>query len=461
MTVDAHGNPIAADSSTADLYDRAVDRLLRYHPDILPLAGALDETGTAMGQALGAYLNLSGTDARDLAAAEACATRLRAGAGNEREVAHADAVDAWMRGDWRGAAATLDQLLVRWPTDLLALQFGHQLDFFVGDAANLRDRPLRTLAELPADDPHAGFVRGMAAFGLEESGDYGAALDAGLAAVDANPDDVWAVHAVVHVHEMRGAVDEGIRFLQHGPGRWQDGNLFTVHNWWHLALYHLEAGAPGAALDIYDRQIHHDGSAGVPIELLDASALLWRLHLDGADVGDRFTRLAAVWANAVPAASWYVFNDVHAVMAFVGAGDLGAARETVARLERWTADADGGNVAMTAAAGLPVARALVAFGEGRDDDVIEQLLPVRRQLSAFGGSHAQRDAPARTLLEAALRAGRFELARSLTAERIGTRPSSVYGWRRRAAALRGLGDTAAAEQAEATASAVQQRFAAV
>ena len=59
---------------------------------------------------------------------------------------------------------------------------GHQLDFFLGDAQNLRDRPIRSLREFDPEHPHAEFVRGMVAFGLEESGHYGQALDAGLAA---------------------------------------------------------------------------------------------------------------------------------------------------------------------------------------------------------------------------------------------------------------------------------------
>ena len=66
---------------------------------------------------------------------------------------------------------------------------------------------------------------------------------------------------------------------------WGSGNLFTVHNWWHLGLYHLEAGQHDRVLEIYDREIHHSGSDPVSIELLDASAMLWRLHLDGVDVG--------------------------------------------------------------------------------------------------------------------------------------------------------------------------------
>ena len=81
-------------------------------------------------------------------------------------------------------------------------------------------------------------------------------------------------HAVVHVYEMRGQVDTGIGFLHQQEPHWTVDNLFTVHNWWHLALFLLEAGRPDGALAIYDAQIHHAGSAGVPLEMLDASALL-------------------------------------------------------------------------------------------------------------------------------------------------------------------------------------------
>ena len=85
--------------------------------------------------------------------------------------------------------------------------------------------------------------------------------------------------------------------------------------------------------------------------------------------------------------------------------------------------------------------------------------PIRRVLQHFGGSHAQRDALQRTLLESALRAGRYELARALTAERLGVRETSVYGWTQRARALRGLGDLTGAATADATAAAHRTRFA--
>ena len=109
--------------------------------------------------------------------------------------------------------------------------------------------------------------------------------------------------------------------------------------------------------------------------------------------------------------------------------------------------------------GLPAGRAVVAFVEGRYDDVVAELWPIRRVLQHFGGSHAQRDALQRTLLESALRAGRYELARALTAERLGVRETSVYGWTQRARALRGLGDLTGAATADATATAHRTRFA--
>jgi tetratricopeptide (TPR) repeat protein len=412
-----------------------------------------------MALALVAYLHLMTTDADDLATARTSWETLSRGESNDREQAHAAAIAAWLGGDWHGAAALLDDLLSYWPTDVLALMLGHQLDFFLGDAQNLRDRPIRTLRELDADDPHTGFVRGMAAFGLEEAGHYGQALDAGLEAVGVNPDDVWAIHAVVHTYEMQGRVDDGIAFLTGDGTQWKSGNLFTVHNWWHLALYNLESGRTDRALAVYDDEIHHAESAGVPIEMLDASSLLWRMLLDDVDTGDRFSTLADAWSLKSAAASWYAFNDLHAVMALAGAGRLEEIRALIAGRDRWLETAVGSNARMTSEIGLPACRAVLAFAEQRYDDAIAELTPIRRVLATFGGSHAQRDALQRTLLESALRAGHYELARALTSERLGVREASVYSWTQRARALRGLGNVSGASDADQRAANHRARFA--
>lgn len=432
---DQHGNPVRGDAAAVTVYDQAVASLLAWKPAVVEHVTTLatEHPDLAMGHALLAYLHLTSTAQADVEVAKAAWQAMSATDLGEREQAHRRAIGEWIAGRWQAAADALDDLLLRWPTDLLALQVGHLLDFSVGDAANLRDRIGRSLSAIDGH-PHAGFVRGMQAFGLEESGHHEAAEEAGMTALAAHPDDVWAIHAVTHAHEMRGRVDQGVALLEGRVADWGTGNLFTVHNWWHLAVFKLEQGDLSGVLAIYDREVHHDGSDGAPLEMLDASSLLWRLHLDAVDVGDRWVALADAW-EAKDSAPWYGFNDVHAVMAYVGAGRLGRARQVVERLQSYvdqgTADGTasplgGTNLAMTAEVALPASRAVVAVAEGRWDDVVAELAPRRRRFHRFGGSHAQRDVLQRTLLEAAIRGGRHDLARALVSERLAVRPTSAY-----------------------------------
>jgi hypothetical protein len=460
---DEHGNPVHAPADAIELYDRAVDRLLRFHPDVVELATRLGEEHADVGMthALIAYLHLMSTDEADVAIARNAWRAMESTSMGPREQAHRDVIGAWAAGDWKGAADGLDALLERWPQDVLALALGHQLDFFLGDAPNLRDRIGRSVGVFDPQHPHTAFVRGMQAFGLEESGNYARAEETGRGAVEVNRDDVWAIHAVVHTHEMRGQVEQGIRFLESRRDDWGSGNLFTVHNWWHLALFYLEAGAIDRVLAVYDTEVHHAGSLGVPLEMLDASALLWRLTLDGHDTGPRYAVLADSWASRADGPSWYAFNDLHAVIALVGAGRIGDAELVVDRLAATVHEGGAGtNVAMTAEVGLPASCAVVRFGQGRYDDVVEQLAPIRRVLQHFGGSHAQRDVLQRTLLEAAQRAGRTDLARALISERLSVRESSVYGWTQQARLRRAVGDERAADEAGRQAEAHRARFAA-
>ncbi|MEO5901190.1 MAG: tetratricopeptide repeat protein, partial [Ilumatobacteraceae bacterium] len=267
------------------------------------------------------------------------------------------------------------------------------------------------------------------------------------------------LHAVMALAGA-GRIDDGIRFLRERETHWGSGNLFTVHNWWHMALYQLEAGQTDEVLAIYDREIHNESSAPIALELLDASALLWRLHLDDVDCGDRLGMLADAWGATWTGAPWYAFNDLHAVMALAGAGRIDDAEVVIDRMDAWLAVGTGANVAMTARIGLPASRAVVAFAEDRYEEVLDALLPIRRQLHHFGGSHAQRDALQRTLLEAALRGGHPDLARALSSERLAVRDTSVYSWVQRARALTALGDAAGAAAAQRTAAIHQSRFAA-
>ncbi|MFF8837480.1 tetratricopeptide repeat protein [Streptomyces sp. NPDC015130] len=456
MVADRYGNPLhECTPETAAHLDRAVDSLLHFSPEVVQAVDdALDSAPTSpVAQSFAAYLGALGTEPDDALAARQRFDRYTAGVDVSslpvRERLHVAAAEAWLAGDLLRAGGLLEELSLLCPRDALALAVGHQLDFFTGDAVRLRDRIGGALSAWDTADPHRGLVMGMYAFGLEESGHYRLAEEAGLAAVEQDPRDVWAIHAVVHTYEMQGRVSEGIGYLDARREDWSRGNYLDVHNWWHYSLYALEAGDFGTALSIYDAALHNDESAGVAMELLDAAALLWRIRLAGGDSGPRFEALADAWAaRADP--PFYAFNDVHAVMSYVGAGRLGEAQRLVADRRRWLAEGGPDSVTnrrMTADIGLPVCEALVAHGQGRHATVVELLRPLRRRLHEFGGSHAQRDALQKTLLDSALSSGRHELARVLISERTGLRPDSSYNWGARARLADALGDAAVATAA--------------
>jgi hypothetical protein len=143
--------------------------------------------------------------------------------------------------------------------------------------------------------------------------------------------------------------------------------------------------------------------------------------------------LADVWRRRLnDERGYYAFNDVHAAMAFCLAGDFDEARLLVEHLEDVARVGAGDNRAMTAQVGLPFAQAIVAFANGDYPTAIERALPMRDRAYIFGGSHAQRDVITLTLIEAALRARRFSLARHLIAERTVHKPTSDLGQRLRA-----------------------------
>ena len=162
----------------------------------------------------------------------------------------------------------------------------------------MRDSIARVLPAWPTDHDFHGYLLGMHAFGLEESGDYRAAETAGRRAVERNPADTWAVHAVAHVLEMEGRQLEGIAWLRGLEPHWTTAPALAVHQWWHLALFLIEQGRFEEVLAIYDSHVRGTPS-GALLDLVDAAALLWRLQLAGIDVGARWEGLREplVWAS--------------------------------------------------------------------------------------------------------------------------------------------------------------------
>jgi tetratricopeptide (TPR) repeat protein len=449
MLTDARGCPTSTLSSASlQQYEQALELSVSYELDPLAtIQKALDADPTfAMGHCLRAGLAVMATDRsavpmlkESVEAIEALGRRA-----NDRERAHGAAARAWLQGDFAGSIRRYGDILLDYPHDLLALQVAHVGDFFLGSSSMLRDRLAQVLPTWDTSTPGYGYVLGMYAFGLEETALYSRAEDIGRRALDINRKDAWAVHAVTHVMEMQGRLRDGIDWLSSRENDWSVNNGFAFHNWWHLALFQLEAGNYPRVLELYDHRIRPTHSQ-VPLEMIDATALLWRMELRSANVGDRWQKLAASW-EPFAEHSYYAFNDAHAVMAFVAAGRMDLAERALTAMER-TAKGSDTNAMMTRDVGLPLAQAAMSFANGRYGDTIGLLLPIRTIANRFGGSHAQRDLIHLTLVEASLRARHSRLARALIAERTQLKPSSPFNWQLTARSMDLNGDSAGAARA--------------
>ena len=424
MLQDVHGHELTGATEVAAAhFERGTHELRCFIGD--PVASADRAIAAApdfvMAHALKGYLYGLSTEAGAQPVVEACHAAASRVAATPRERGHVAALGHLAQGRWHEAGKVLADLADAYPRDALALQAGHQVDFFTGNAPMLRARIEKALPHWDETLPGYHALLGMHAFGLEENADYAAAESAGRRAVDLEPRDGWAQHAVAHVMEMQCRQQDGIAWMRENTEKWTKDSFLQVHNWWHLALFHYELGETDAIFELFDGPIYGSGST-IALNMVDASALLWRLHLGGVDVGDRWQTLADNWLPFARSTN-YAFNDMHAMMAFVAAGRDEAA---AALLETQTAvmAAGGDNAAFTRDVGHPATRAIRAFGRGDYAECVRLILPVRAIAHTFGGSHAQRDVLELTLLEAALRGGDMALGHRLALERAAARPSS-------------------------------------
>jgi tetratricopeptide (TPR) repeat protein len=357
------------------------------------------------------------TEPARMAATEA-EERLAAGHFPLADVAFVEAARHAACGLWREAIRALELANRLEPSDTLSAKMAHGLRFMLGDAEGMLRSVDASLARLPRDHAHRGFLLGCRAFALEENGRYREAERVGNLAIALRPDDAWGLHAISHVHEMTGRIEQGIALIEGHEGVIRASNNFGGHLFWHLALFRLERGEVAEALTLYDREIRADKTDDFR-DIANAASLLMRIELMGHGVGLRWEELADKAEARIEDRS-LIFADLHYALALMGAGRIGKAMKLAQSMQVIAPRPLAQEKAWHDAGGR-VGAGLAAFMGGDMAKAYTLLNSLRRPSQTMGGSHAQRDILEQITVEAGLRAGADAAIRTRLLERLAAR----------------------------------------
>ncbi len=425
MLTDAQGLPVTTERpETIDAVDRFVQAFLGYGTDFQPILDAADaEPSCVIAQAHAAALMLFGETGDSAEKAKPYIRRgIEAAQGvTERERLYLWTISTWAAGDYGMSLMAHKALAQKYPRDLAAAKIGQVRAFSIGDSASIL-----SIGEtvLPANAENH-FVHGMVAFGLEQCHRLDEAEGAGRKATGMDRNDPWAHHAVAHVMETQGRVDEGLAWMEGLSDTWENCNSFMyTHNWWHVALFHLDRDDHARALEVYDTRVW-GRLKEYSQDQVNAVSLLARLELRGVDVGSRWNDVATYLA---PRTDEHVdpFLDLHYLYGLAKAGRDAEAAKLMTGIVVHAAKVKPVQQVMWQQVAAPAARALIAHVLGQFDqsaDLLGQVLP---NMHRIGGSHAQRDLFEQIHLDALIRAGRIEPARAIVDRRLALRPNIAH-----------------------------------
>ncbi|MCB1501088.1 MAG: tetratricopeptide repeat protein [Bauldia sp.] len=441
MQVDARGLSISTDrADAAACFDDLIAGYLRQRRDTPARLDRLlaADPDFALAHCMRGYFAMLAFKQASVPVAEEAARTARtlAGDATPRERLHVAALTAWIAGDLNRANRLWEQILRADPLDVVAFRLAHFVNFWLGrpqDMVASVDRVLPTWSE---EVPGYSAVLACHSFAHEEAGDFLVAEPSGRRAIELDPGDLWAAHAVAHVLESQGRRSEGIDWITALAPGWEGSHNLQHHLWWHCALFRLEYGDYAAVLDLYDTRFRNleapltVASPDVYIDVQNAAATLFKLERLGVDVGRRWEELADK-AEARIGDCLSAFTLPHWLMALTATGRTSAAERMIAAM-RIFAEGEGTVNGIVRDYALPIAEAQLARASGDHVAALRLMRPAIGGMYRLGGSHTQQDVLEQLFVDSALKADSIADIR-LALERVaGLRaipPERFIGWR--------------------------------
>jgi tetratricopeptide (TPR) repeat protein len=391
MLKDSQGLVVTTDSPDAiAAINHFIDQALFYGKDaeiaILQAIAADSNCALAHAYAASYYLSQENKIAWQQAQPHLQAAQKNLPKITNREQLYVQAILAWANTEIDVAIALHEEITNTFPRDLIAVQQGQYHYFYLGD----KEKSLQIAQKVLPANLENHYLYSMVAFSLEQCHQLAAAEAMGRQATLMNRYNPWAHHAVAHVLETQGRVDEGIAWMESFADTWENCNsMLYTHNWWHIALYYLKKGDAEKVLALYDYHIQERAKKQSPKDQVAAISLLLRLELRGVNVDSRWHDLSAyiyprIYEHALP------FQDLHYVYALFKAGFTNWGNQMLLSMEKHALSINPFLQQGWLEVAIPAARGMVAHAKGDFNTAIAQLKSVLPRLHEIGGSHTQR-----------------------------------------------------------------------
>ena len=441
MHLDTRGLPLStASAKAAAAFDHLVTGYLTQRADTPERLKAVLEADPAFALAhcMKGYFAMMAFKQATVPAAvqEARSAQSLAEGATPRERSHIAALSAWAEGEIDRAIALWESILRTHPHDVVAFRLAHFANFWLGRPQDMVSSVERVIPAWSEDIPGYASVLACHSFAHEEAGNYLGAEPSGRRAIELDPGDLWAAHAIAHVLEMQGRRSEGIQWLTTLAPNWEGSHNLQHHLWWHLALFKLERGEHAAVLELYDTRFRNLAapltvdSPDVYIDVQNAASMLFRLQRLGVDVGKRWEELADK-AEARIGDCQSAFTLPHWLMALTATGRTAAAQRMIEAMRAF-AKGRGTVPPIVRDYVLPIAEAQLAHAAGRHAEAVALMRPAIGGMYRLGGSHTQQDVLEQLFVDAALKAGStadIRLALERVAGRRAIPPERFIGWR--------------------------------
>ncbi len=297
------------------------------------------------------------------------------------------AAGIWQQGHHLSALAHFEKHCRTWPTDIASLKVTEFLYYCTGQK-HFAERFLDLCQYCyPYHRDNAHFLS-IYSFALELAGDYFGSRAMAEKSIELDPKNPWAYHTLSHYYINTGDIAQGIRILSQAVPCWKNASRpIESHNFWHLALLHLENLDFDSTLTIY-KNAEWDKKVIFIGEEIDAAALLWRLDMYGKATPMQWKTLAeSIGSHAnFPVTP---FNSVHLLYALKRGGREDALAEAISKTRDFIEGCESKDRFVWKTVGEPLIEGSLAFAEENYAKTAELLRPIIPHIASIGGSDAQ------------------------------------------------------------------------